>query len=213
MTRQKAIFFDFDGVIKDTLSIKAHAFAGIFEPIPDHIRSQIIAHHLANPGVSRFEKLPYYLRLAGLDPDSSNVEEYARRLSTRLVDAVISSPWLPGVQQLIKLACTQYDLYVVSSTPHHEINMIVSNLFPPGQFCSVHGSPSKKTDIIAQILADNNYSIDSSIVIGDSSVDQLAASHNNIKFLLVRNRHNRSLICNSEISTFQGIQLSDLSLL
>jgi len=213
MSRHQAIFFDFDGVIKDTLFIKAHAFAGIFEPISKRIRGEIIAHHLANPGVSRYQKLPYYLRLVGLDPNSSNIEEYAKMLSTRLVDSVISSPWLPGVQQFIQLASTQFDLYVVSSTPHHEINEIVSNLFSPGQFCSVYGSPSTKTVILSQLLAENNYSLHSSIVIGDSSVDQLAASRNNLKFLLVRNRYNRSIRCKAAISTFQGIQLSDLSLL
>ena len=52
----KAVIFDFDGVIVESVDIKTEAFARLFENEGDEVVRQVVAHHLKNCGVSRFEK-------------------------------------------------------------------------------------------------------------------------------------------------------------
>lgn len=55
------IFWDFDGVIKDSVSVKTLAFEKLFLPYGKKIAQKVKNHHEANGGVSRFEKIPLYL--------------------------------------------------------------------------------------------------------------------------------------------------------
>jgi len=52
----KAIIFDFDGVLVESVDIKTKAFAGLFEHEGDSIVRRVVAYHIKNAGVSRFEK-------------------------------------------------------------------------------------------------------------------------------------------------------------
>ena len=52
----KAIIFDFDGVIAESVNVKTEAFASLYEPYGKDVVNKVEQHHLANGGVSRFEK-------------------------------------------------------------------------------------------------------------------------------------------------------------
>ena len=56
----EAYFFDFDGVIVDSVQIKAKAFALLFESHGSQIQEKIVSHHLNNGGMTRSEKIKYY---------------------------------------------------------------------------------------------------------------------------------------------------------
>ena len=64
----RLIFWDFDGVIKDSVDVKTQEFVKLFESSGSHVAEQVRLHHEANGGISRFEKLPLYLHWAGEDP-------------------------------------------------------------------------------------------------------------------------------------------------
>ena len=53
----KGIIFDFDGVIVESVSVKTDAFAELYSKYNDDVIKNIIDHHLANGGMSRFKKL------------------------------------------------------------------------------------------------------------------------------------------------------------
>ena len=55
-----AVFFDFDGVIPDSVYVKTKPFAKIFRHYGPEVEQAVVDHHLANGGVSRFEKFEYY---------------------------------------------------------------------------------------------------------------------------------------------------------
>ena len=58
---QKSILvFDFDGVLADSVNIKANAFAELYSPYGSEIVERVVTHHLANGGMSRFDKFNYY---------------------------------------------------------------------------------------------------------------------------------------------------------
>ena len=52
----KNIFFDFDGVIADSVNVKTEAFEKIYLPYGKEIAEKVINHHRENGGMSRFEK-------------------------------------------------------------------------------------------------------------------------------------------------------------
>ena len=56
----KAIIFDFDGVILDSMGIKSEASAKIYEPYGDEIVKKVMEHHEANGEMSRYKKFEYY---------------------------------------------------------------------------------------------------------------------------------------------------------
>ena len=56
----KNIFFDFDGVIAESVKAKSDAFAEIYRPYGSKIVSQVVEYHNLNGGVSRYDKFKYF---------------------------------------------------------------------------------------------------------------------------------------------------------
>ena len=56
----KAIIFDFDGVILESLEIKTNAFKKLYKSYGTDIVDKVAIHHLENGGVSRYEKFKIY---------------------------------------------------------------------------------------------------------------------------------------------------------
>ena len=54
----KLIFQDFDGVIKDSVSVKGLAYKKTFEEFGEIKTSQIMEHHINNDDISRYKKIP-----------------------------------------------------------------------------------------------------------------------------------------------------------
>ena len=49
--RARLVFWDFDGVIKDSLEVKGKVFSQLFQMASPELISRIIAHHAANGGM------------------------------------------------------------------------------------------------------------------------------------------------------------------
>ena len=60
----QVIFWDFDGVIKDSVQVKSLAFQKIFSEYGFDVVNRVRRHHERNGGMSRFEKFPLYLSWA-----------------------------------------------------------------------------------------------------------------------------------------------------
>ena len=71
----KLIFWDFDGVIKESVSIKTTAFVKLFENFGSEVTAKIKMHHEDHGGMSRFKKIPIYLRWANIAPTKSNIND------------------------------------------------------------------------------------------------------------------------------------------
>ena len=99
----KAIIFDFDGVISESVKIKSDAFALLYADYSNNIIKKVVSHHEANGGVSRFKKIPLYLDWAGESVNPFKVREFCDRFSKLVQQAVIDSPWVPGVKEYLNL--------------------------------------------------------------------------------------------------------------
>jgi beta-phosphoglucomutase-like phosphatase (HAD superfamily) len=86
----KAIIFDFDGVIVESVDIKTKSFKKLFEPYGKEIVKKVIEHHLKNTGVSRFEKFNYiYKNILNRKLTKDKFDSLCKKFSDLVVDEVV----------------------------------------------------------------------------------------------------------------------------
>jgi beta-phosphoglucomutase-like phosphatase (HAD superfamily) len=73
---RRVLFWDFDGVIKESVGVKTEAYTRLFEPFGAAVAARVREHHEAHGGMSRFEKLPLYLGWAGRSSSPEEIEHY-----------------------------------------------------------------------------------------------------------------------------------------
>ena len=59
LPRFEAIFFDFDGVLVESVDIKTTAFARLYAGHGEPVADAVVAYHRQNMGTSRFVKFRY----------------------------------------------------------------------------------------------------------------------------------------------------------
>ena len=94
----KLIFWDFDGVIKDSVLVKKEAFIKLFLNEGIDLSKRISEHHVQNGGISRYKKLPLYLNWAGEEINQNRIDSLAKKFSDIVVNDVIKSKWTGGVK-------------------------------------------------------------------------------------------------------------------
>ena len=62
---------------------------------------RVRAHHEANGGMSRLDKLPVYLTWAGLISSRGLVSEYSNKFSALVKQRVIESDWVAGIERFL----------------------------------------------------------------------------------------------------------------
>jgi phosphoglycolate phosphatase-like HAD superfamily hydrolase len=176
------VFWDFDGVIKESVNVKTLAYEKLFLPFGPEIAARVRQHHERHGGVSRFDKIPLYLAWAGAG--SELCEEYCDRFSDSVVQAVIDSPWVPGVREYLLQHCEEQYFVLVTATPQEEIELILRALDIHNCFREVHGAPTTKTCAIEATLCKSGCSPSRAVMVGDAETDLRAAQANSVNFIL-----------------------------
>ena len=180
----KIVFWDFDGVIKESVDVKTQAFVDIFKQYGPELTKKVKKHHIDNGGMSRFEKIPLYARWAGLELNDEEIISYSNKFSEIAVRKVIDSKWVFGVEEVLRKNPFGQKFILVSATPEEELLFILKELNLSNCFVSIFGSPmSKKTAIETSI---NRFSakLEECVMIGDAKADMEAADANHINFIL-----------------------------
>lgn len=188
------VFWDFDGVIKDSVDVKTAAFERLFMPYGAEIARRVRQHHEAHGGVSRFDKIPLYLAWAGEPASAAQVEAFCERFSQAVLKAVIDAPWVPGVREYLLRHCAEQYFVLVTATPQEEMKQILGALELAHCFREVHGAPTKKTSAIGAVLARLNCPPEQALMIGDAETDRQAAQANAVPFLLRSTPLNLSML-------------------
>ncbi|MCW7466205.1 HAD family hydrolase [Leptospira levettii] len=183
--------------------MKTEAYLSLFPSASKEVLKQIKAHHLEYGGISRLEKIPQYLKWVGIQSTNQVISEYLDKFANLVVQKVINSPWVPGVEQLLKQKLTHQKFLIVTGTPQEEIQEILIQLNIDSIFENIFGAPTQKTDAIKWAL--NHYKIEKedSILIGDSKTDWSAAEETGIQFLL------RETNSSDVSSKFSGNKIKD----
>lgn len=189
----KLIFWDFDGVIKESVSIKTDAFVELFRPYGDDVCTMIKQHNVDKLGMSRFDKIPLYLKWSNITPKSVRVDEMCAKFSTIVKNKVINSAWVPGVEEFLFSNKGKYIFIMVSATPQGELEDICKALKLNKEFTKLFGSPATKSSSIKMSMLDYGIPAEACLMIGDAKADIDAAKENNISFVLRRHQYNKNL--------------------
>jgi len=191
--KSKTVFFDFDGVIKDSMNVKSLAFEQIFSSFGQKLSEKIKLHNEENGGMSRFDKLPIYFEWTQQETSKSLVEKYAEKFSLLVKHKVINSDWVDGILSYLENNNNRQQYFLVTATPQQEIEDILGQLKIAEYFKQVIGSPTDKKDAIQIILKKYKIKQKQSVMIGDSSSDYEAATANKVPFVLRKTNLNKKL--------------------
>jgi phosphoglycolate phosphatase-like HAD superfamily hydrolase len=199
------VFWDFDGVIKDSVTVKSIGFEKLFLPHGAELAARVRRHHEANSGISRYQKIAEYLQWIGESATAARVEEYAARFGELVVQAVIDAAWVPGVREYLLANHTRQTFVLVTATPEAEIRGILGTLQLDHVFREVHGAPTSKADAIHDALPRLRIDASQALMIGDSEADLRAAERNGVAFLLRRTALNHALQQRHRGPAFDGL--------
>ena len=200
LKKYKYIFWDFDGVIKDSLEIKTNAFYQLFQEYGNDIANKVKEHHLLNGGMSRYEKIPIYLKWSGCQVSDQNIKLFCDNFAKLVIDGVIASPWVEGVENY--LISNKYDqfFFIITATPQEEIEYILNKLNIFHLFKKVYGAPNKKSDSVKDIIFKFKFNKKLCLFIGDAKSDLNAAEENGIDFLLRIHELNNNIFKGSKLN-------------
>ena len=182
-TPLRLIIFDFDGVIAESIAMKAEAFRETFSFVPKH-QDEIVQYHLDNGGMSRFAKFRHiYKEMLHEELTSEQEEWLGERYAGIVREKMFSIPLVPGALELLNDLKGRIPLYVVSATPGEEMLEIADRRGLAGYFDGIYGSPRSKADCIREILSTNGVSPEETLFIGDAPQDHEAALKTGVRFI------------------------------
>jgi phosphoglycolate phosphatase-like HAD superfamily hydrolase len=188
------IFFDFDGVVLDSVDVKTKAFMQLYSEFGEKMVNAVKKHHLENGGMSRYEKFSFYHKnFLGVEISEEEIDFLAEKFSTLVVQKVIESDPIPGSLDFIDKFYKLYNMFIVSGTPQKEIRQIANSLRLTKKMKGIFGSPKKKESHVEDIIKLNNYNRSDCLFIGDAKADHKAAVANDTRFLLIENEVNSKL--------------------
>ena len=188
---KKIVFWDFDGVIKESVEVKTNAFRELFRSFGEEVMEKVTNHHINNGGMSRFNKIPIYLQFAGILPTEKMINEFCNQFAVLVENAVVNADWVAGVHQVLLNSKKENQHFVlVTATPQDEIERILTRLNITNLFSKIFGAPMTKSDAINVCLKLYSVKADESIMIGDSLADFEAAQKTGADFLLRRTPEN-----------------------
>jgi phosphoglycolate phosphatase-like HAD superfamily hydrolase len=203
VTSARLVIWDFDGVIKDSVDVKTRAFVDLFDWAGPDVQASVAAHHEANGGMSRFDKLPRYLEMAGESPTPERVATLCDEFSHRVLQCVVDAPWVPGVEEYLRTNPHQQQFALVSATPLPELEIILDRLALRRVFVAVHGAPMSKTEAVGHVLTRLGVQASESVFLGDALADQLAADTHGVPFVLRRHATNAAVFSDYNGPAFQ----------
>ncbi len=185
-----AIFFDFDGVILESVDIKGWAFGKLFENYPQHV-DEIVAFHFANGGMSRFDKFRYiYKNILKESLPDDEFNALCIKFSDLAFKRVLKCEFVPGAIEFLGKHYKKTKFYIISGTPQDEIEHIVEARGLSKYFQGVYGSPTGKSFWAKKIIMQEKLNIAKALFIGDAMSDYEAAKENKLIFVARINSDN-----------------------
>jgi phosphoglycolate phosphatase-like HAD superfamily hydrolase len=184
MRNWQAFFFDFDGVLADSVEVKTRAFARLFAPFGPEVEAKVVEHHRRHSGVTRVEKFRhYYQEFLGRPLDEAGLADLCSRFARLVVDEVVAAPEILGAEAFLRRWATRLPCFVVSAAPEAEIREIVKRRGWSGYFEEVRGAPRNKKENLEILLERHQLVPDRCLFWGDAESDYRAAQACGLQFL------------------------------
>ena len=180
----EAIFFDFDGVLVDSTTIKEEGFATLFSHLPEAALSRILSYHRLHGGVSRVEKIRYaYREVLEEKLPEEKLQRLAAHYSELVVEKVVACDEINGATQLLNSFRGKCEILLISGTPEEELREIIARRGMEKFFREISGSPVGKVEHIERMLENYTLSQNGSVFIGDALTDYHAARKTGLDFI------------------------------
>jgi len=190
----KNIFFDFDGVIAESVSAKTDAFEEMYLPYGKDIAAKVVEYHKLHGGVSRYEKFKYFHKeFLNEVINQEKVNELAIQFSNIVLEKVINSDEVLGANYFIKKYHTKFQFWVITGTPTTEIELIAEKRKLTSFFIGLHGSPKNKRYWTEYLIEKHKLNRDEIIFLGDATTDIDAANFSKTHFALRENDENKEI--------------------
>ena len=201
----KNIFFDFDGVITESVSAKTDAFEEMYLPYGEEIAAKVVEYHKLHGGVSRYEKFKYFHKeFLNEIIDENKVNELAIQFSNIVLDKVINSDEVLGANYFIEKYHTKFQFWVITGTPTSEIELIAEKRKLTSFFVGLHGSPKNKRYWTENLIKKHNLKRHEIIFLGDATTDMDAADFSKTHFALRENEENKEIF-----KDYKGLRFND----
>ena len=178
------IIFDFDGVVLNSNHVKTEGFASIAIEFGIKASQNLVRYHLENGGISRFNKIEWFVNNELKRNDKQLIEElifkYGKFVEKKLLECKLRTN-LYNLKQ--KLSPCKW--YIASGGLETEIIKLMnrknlSELFDGG----IYGSPKTKQKIINDLKKEfDPLNKEDWFLIGDSKYDYFCAFENDINFV------------------------------
>ncbi len=180
----KVILWDFDGVILDSMAVRDFGFTEIFKTFNQEDVDKLINYHRLNGGLSRYVKIRYfYEEILSKDISEAEVNQYADQFSVIMKQKLIdTNNLISDSLDFINKEHKNYKFHIVSGSDQEELRYLCKELGIDHLFLSIHGSPTPKKQLVADLMNTHKYVNNETCLIGDSVNDYEAAIHNNIDF-------------------------------
>jgi phosphoglycolate phosphatase-like HAD superfamily hydrolase len=177
------IFYDFDGVIMDSMHLKLESYSYALEDY-SFSRDELHEIQLRLAGLSRYEVMKTMVHeLTGIAPAPNDLKKMGERFAVRDDELIPQMKHVPGSLDFIKATFRTVYSAVISGTPQRalEATLDMHNLKP--FFSSINGSPEAKAHIANRLLSENGLDPSEAIFIGDGKTDQEASEECRIRFI------------------------------
>ena len=173
----RLVVFDFDGTLCDSADIKTNAFYELYlDERGADFAGEVHAYHLANAGVSRYDKIRHIEQeFIGRSPSDERVNEIADRFSKLVEDAVVAAPLFDGVLEYLSSDRPDIPNAVASATPTAELQRIATRKGISHFFDAIEGSPRSKSVILSGFAARYDVVPTQIVMVGDQPSDAQGA--------------------------------------
>lgn len=175
----RAVVFDFDGTLADSVAIKEGAFAEVAGALKGGAAAM---KEVRNDGQPQ-DRHAVFARLANLlaarngrDDPEAWARELAARYTQLCEDGIAACADCPGAREaLTALREAGYQLYLNSATPSEALQPILARRGLQQAFDAAHGIPPGKEDNLRRILAAAGLEPAQAVVVGDGADDRASA--------------------------------------
>jgi HAD superfamily hydrolase (TIGR01549 family) len=181
LDKYEAIILDCDGVIFDSNNLKLNAFRNILSNYNEDIVNKFIEYFKNNFGTSRYH-------LAKVFIEEFLKQEFNEELYQKILDSYSKKCVLLYEKADITINFFEFidkykdkNLFVASGSAEDELRRMFEIRKLDNYFVEIFGSPTKKTEIVKNIVKENK----NTVMIGDAKSDMLAAKENNIDFIFM----------------------------
>ena len=184
----KTLVFDCDGVILNSNKVKTEAFYQSALAYGKQAAQTLVGYHVANGGVSRYEKFDYFLKqivpTLTLKVSGPSLDELLEHYAEIVLHGLLTCEVAEGLKELRK-ETSNANWLIVSGGDQAELRNIFHEIGLVKYFDGgIFGSPDNKDQILKREL--NNGNIQKpALFLGDSKYDYQAASTAELDFVFL----------------------------